>query len=36
VGTHASWKGQTITAIRLDPLSPGSAATVDIDWIRGQ
>jgi hypothetical protein len=36
VGTHAAWKGQTITGIRLDPLQPGVAATVEIDSIRGE
>lgn len=36
VGKQNSWKGQTITGIRLDPLQPGVANTVDIDWIRGE
>jgi hypothetical protein len=35
VGEHPLWRGQTITAIRLDP---GSAPNtlVEIDWIRGE
>jgi hypothetical protein len=35
VGEHPLWRGQTITAIRLDP---GSApnTVVEIDWIRGE
>lgn len=35
VGKHPLWRGQTITAIRLDP---GSApnTVVEIDWIRGE
>jgi len=36
VGTHAGWKGQKITGIRLDPLQPGVQTTVEIDWIRGE
>lgn len=35
VGEHPLWRGQTITAIRLDPGSaPGTV--VEIDWIRGE
>ncbi len=36
VGQHEGWKGQTITGIRIDPLSPGEIVTVEIDWIRGE
>ncbi|MGQ9732635.1 MAG: hypothetical protein ACUVX8_15360 [Candidatus Zipacnadales bacterium] len=36
VGDDPGWKGHTITAIRLDPLSPGLQVTVEIDWIRGE
>jgi len=36
VGDHPKWRGQTITAIRLDPMSGAPKATVRIDWIRGE
>ena len=36
VGAHPQWRGQTVTAVRLDPLSPGENVTVEIDWIRGE
>jgi len=37
VGDLDAWKGQTITGIRLDPLSPGvPGTTVEIDSIRGE
>ena len=36
VGEHDAWKGQKITGIRIDPLSPGEIVTVEIDWIRGE
>jgi len=37
VGTLDTWRRQTITGIRLDPLQPGVAGTtVEIDSIRGQ
>lgn len=35
VGEHPLWRGQTITAIRLDPGSAPNTA-VEIDWIRGE
>jgi len=36
VGDHPKWRGQTITAIRLDPMAGAPKATVRIDWIRGE
>jgi len=36
VAEHAQWRGETITAVRLDPLSPGEDVTVEIDSIRGE
>jgi len=36
VGELDSWRGQTITGVRLDPLQPGVETTVEIDWIRGE
>ena len=36
VGKHKLWRGQTITAIRLDPMSGARAADIRIDFIRGE
>ncbi|MBN2450747.1 MAG: hypothetical protein JXR77_10185, partial [Lentisphaeria bacterium] len=36
VGDHPQWRGRTITAIRLDPMSGAEAARIRIDWIRGE
>jgi hypothetical protein len=36
VGQDPGWRGQTITAIRLDPFQAADAITVEIDWIRGE
>jgi hypothetical protein len=35
VGDHPSWRGQTITALRLDPGSTGGSK-IEIDWIRAR
>lgn len=34
VGSHVRWRGQRITALRLDPIGV-AGATFDIDWILG-
>jgi hypothetical protein len=36
VGDHPMWRGKTITAIRLDPMSGATAAEIKIDFIRGE
>ncbi|MBT3374371.1 MAG: hypothetical protein HN742_17730 [Lentisphaerae bacterium] len=36
VGAHPQWRGNTITAIRLDPMSGADTGQVKIDWIRGE
>ncbi len=35
VGQHPRWKGQTVTAIRIDPASASSVAFA-IDWVRAR
>ncbi len=35
VGQHERWKGQTITAIRLDPIN-ASGVSFAVDWIEGR
>jgi len=35
-GEHDLWRGQTITAIRIDPTSGVGAADFAIDYVRGQ
>lgn len=35
VGGHAKWRGQTVTGLRLDPISGSANAEVEIDYIRG-
>ena len=35
VGGHAKWRGQTITGLRLDPISGSTNAKIEIDYIRG-
>jgi hypothetical protein len=35
VGDHPAWKGQTISALRLDPGST-RGSRIEIDWIRGR
>ena len=35
-GGHELWRGHTITAIRIDPLSGVSPATFEIAFVRGQ
>jgi len=36
VGDHPLWRGQTITAIRLDPGNGATGAEVGVDWMRGE
>ena len=38
VGEHAKWRGQSIRAIRLDPVTGGAerGSPLEIDWIRGE
>jgi len=36
LGEHAAWRGQTITAVRIDPTSGVGAADFAIDYVRGQ
>ncbi|MCX7598798.1 MAG: hypothetical protein N2512_08035 [Armatimonadetes bacterium] len=36
VGDHPLWRDKTITAIRLDPMSGATAASIKIDFIRGE
>ena len=36
VGTHAKWRGQRITSIRLDPVTGAAKVIVKIDEIRGE
>lgn len=36
VGQHPLWRGKTISAIRLDPMSGATAAEIRIDFIRGE
>jgi len=36
VSQHVKWRGQTITSIRLDPMSGADQAAVKIDFIRGE
>jgi len=36
VGQDPGWRGQTITAVRLDPFQAADRVTVAVDWIRGE